>query len=98
MKKIPLDVGFILLSTSITYGFVQSCAEGIVEDRMDMFEKIDTTCRLSNFKCVLKIIWSIVQFDEEICNWAVKMPKYFPEESRGKPQKHLLRSGQTFAG
>ena len=30
---------------------------------------------------------SIVQLAEKICDWAVKMPKYFTEGSKGKPSK-----------
>lgn len=45
MNKISVNVDFILRATLIAYGFAQSGAEGMVEDRMDMFEKIKTTPR-----------------------------------------------------
>ena len=87
MKKISVALGLILLAISTNFVFAQSGAEGIVKDRMHMFKK-----NQSNLKAIKSHIRSenydsIVNLADEIRDWAVKMPEYFPEGSEGKPSK-----------
>ena len=87
MQKLRVIVGFIVLAVPITLALAHSGATGIVKERMDMFKK-----NQDNLKAIKSHIRSgdyesIVKLANEIRDWAVKMPEYFPEGSNEKPSE-----------
>ena len=87
MQKLHVIVGFIVLAVPITLALAHSGATGIVKERMDMFKK-----NQDNLKAIKSHIRSgdyesIVKLANEIRDWAVKMPEYFPEGSNEKPSE-----------
>ena len=87
MQKLRVIVGFIVLAAPITLALAHSGATGIVKERMDMFKK-----NQDNLKAIKSHIRSgdyesIVKLANEIRDWAVKMPEYFPEGSNEKPSE-----------
>ena len=87
MQKLRVIVGFIVLAAPITLALAHSGATGIVKERMDMFKK-----NQDNLKAIKSHIGSgdyesIGKLADEIRDWAVKMPEYFPEGSNEKPSE-----------
>ena len=87
MQKLRVIVCFIVLAVPITLALAHSGATGIVKERMDMFKK-----NQDNLKAIKSHIRSgdyesIVKLADEIRDWAVKMPEYFPEGSNEKPSE-----------
>ena len=87
MQKLGVIVGFIVLAVQITLALAHSGATGIVKERMDMFKK-----NQDNLKAIKSHIGSgdyesIVKLADQIRDWAVKMPEYFPEGSNEKPSE-----------
>ena len=87
LKRLRVIVGFILLAVPTTLALAHSGATGIVKERIDMFKKnqgnlkaIKSHIRSENYE-------SIVKLADEIRDWAVKMPEYFPEGSNEKPSE-----------
>ena len=64
-----------------------SGATGIVKERMDMFKKSQNNLKAIKAHIGSEDYKSIVKLAEEIRDWAVKMPDYFPEGSNEKPSE-----------
>ena len=64
-----------------------SGATGIVKERMDMFKKSQNNLKAIKAHIGSEDYESIVKLAEEIRDWAVKMPDYFPEGSNEKPSE-----------
>ena len=87
MNKLLALFSLIFIAIPVTLVFAHSGATGIIKERMDMFKK-----NKDNLKAIKSHIRSedygpIVKFAEEIGDWAVKMPEYFPEGSNEKPSQ-----------
>jgi cytochrome c556 len=62
-------------------------ATDIVKERMDMFKKNQDNLKAIRAHIGSEDYESIVKLAEEIRDWAVKMPDYFPEGSNEKPSE-----------
>ena len=87
MNKLLALLNLIFIVIPVTLVFAHSGATGIIKERMDMFKK-----NKDNLKAIKSHIRSedygpIVKLAEEIGDWAVKMPEYFPEGSNEKPSQ-----------
>ena len=87
MKKLRVIVGFILLAVPTTLSLAHSGATGIVKERMDMFKKNQGNLKAIKSHIGSEDYGSIVKLADEIRDWAVKMPEYFPEGSNEKPSE-----------
>ena len=87
MKKLRVIVGFILLAVPTTLALAHSGATGIVKERMDMFKKNQDNLKAIKSHIGSEDYESIVKLADEIRDWAVKMPEYFPEGSNEKPSE-----------
>ena len=83
MKKLRVIVGFILLAVPTTL-FAHSGATGIVKERMDMFKKNQGNLKAIKSHIRSEDYGSIIKLADEIRDWAVKMPEYFPEDFPGQ--------------
>ena len=87
MQKLHVIVGFIVFTVPITLAFPHGGAIGIVKERMDMFKK-----NQDNLMAIKSLVrsddyGSIIKLADEIRDWAMKMPEYFPEVSNEKPSE-----------
>ena len=87
MNKLTALFSLILIIIPATIVLAHSGATGIVKERMDMFKK-----NQNNLKAIKSYIrseeyHSIIKLADEIRDWAVKMPEYFPEGSDKKPSE-----------
>ena len=87
MKKSATLFSLLVITLPVTLALAHSGATGIVKERMDMFKK-----NQDNLKAIKSHIRSgdyesIVKLADEIRDWAVKMPEYFPEGSTEKPSE-----------
>ena len=98
MKKMLLKIGFILLATPTTFVFAHDGATGIVKERMDMFKKNQNNLKVIKSHIRSKDYDSIMKLADEIRDWAVKMPEYFPEGSNNKPSEASPAIWADFAG
>ena len=87
MKISASLLSLLLITVPANLALAHSGATGIVKERMDMFKK-----NQSNLKAIKSHIGSedyesIVKLADEIRDWALKMPDYFPEGSNQKPSE-----------
>ena len=87
MKKLRVTVGFIFVAVPTTFALAHSGATGIVKERMDMFKKNQNNLKAIKSHIRSENYESIVKLADEIRDWAVKMPEYFPEGSNEKPSE-----------
>ena len=85
MKIMPW---IVLLGTVFSgAALAHSGATGIVKERMDMFKKNQDNLKAIKSHIRSENYESIVKLADEIRDWAVKMPDYFPEGSNDKPSE-----------
>ena len=94
MKKSASLFSLLLITVPATLALAHSGATGIVKERMDMFKKNQGNLKAIKSHIGSEDYESIVKLADEIRDWAVKMPEYFPEGSNEKPSEAPL-SGQT---
>ena len=87
MKKLAKLFSLLVIVVPTSFVFAHSGATGIVKERMDMFKK-----NQDNLKAIKSHIGSedygfIIKLADEIRDWAVKMPEYFPVGSDEKPSE-----------
>ena len=87
MNKIKIPFSLILMTVPATLVFAHSGATGIVKERMDMFKKNQGNLKAIKAHIGSEDYGSIVKLTDEIRDWAVKMPEYFPEGSNKKPSE-----------
>ena len=87
MNKFNAFLILILSAVPATLVFAHSGATGIVKERMDMFKKNQGNLKAIKSHIRSEEYGSIVTLSEEIRDWAVKMPAYFPEGSNEKPSE-----------
>ena len=87
MKRLRVIVSFILLAVPTTLALAHSGATGIIKERMDMFKKNQNNLKAIKSHIRSEKYESIVKLADEIRDWAVKMPDYFPEGSNEKPSE-----------
>ena len=87
MKIQRVIAGFILLAVPTTLALAHSGATGIVKERMDMFKKNQNNLKAIKSHIGSKDYGSIIKLADEIRDWAVNMPEYFPEGSNKKPSE-----------
>ena len=98
MKKMLLKIGFILLATPTAFVFAHDGATGIVKERMDMFKKNQNNLKVIKSHIRSEDYDSIMKLADEIRDWAVKMPEYFPEGSNNKPSEASPAIWADFGG
>ena len=98
MQKLRVIVGFIVLTVPITLALAHSGATGIVKERMDMFKKNQGNLKAIKSHIGSEDYESIVKLADEIRDWAVKMPDYFPEGSNEKPSEASPTIWTDFGG
>ena len=98
MKKMLLKIGFILFATPTTFVFAHDGATGIVKERMDMFKKNQNNLKVIKSHIRSEDYDSIIKLADEIRDWAVKMPEYFPEGSNNKPSEASPAIWADFGG
>ena len=62
-------------------------ATGIVKERMDFFSRSKDNLKAIKLHLRKGDLDSVISRAEDIRDWAIKMPKYFPEGSNGKPSE-----------
>ena len=75
-----------------------SGATGIVKERMDMFKRSQKNLKAIKSHIRDKDYGSIAKLADEIREWAVKMPEYFPEGSNIKPSEASPKIWEDFSG
>ena len=75
-----------------------SGATGIVKERMDMFKKSSKNLKAIKSHIRNEDYGSITKLADEIREWAVKMPEYFPEGSNIKPSDASPKIWEDFSG
>ena len=75
-----------------------SGATGIVKERMDMFKRSQKNLKAIKSHIRGEDYSSIAQLADEIREWAVKMPEYFPEGSNIKPSEASPKIWEDFSG
>ena len=93
-----LKIGFILFATPTTFVFAHNGATGIVKERMDMFKKNQNNLKVIKSHIRSEDYDSIMKLADEIRDWAVKMPEYFPEGSNNKPSEASPAIWADFGG
>ena len=93
-----LKIGFILFATPTTFVFAHNGATGIVKERMDMFKKNQNNLKVIKSHIRSENYDSIIKLADEIRDWAVKMPEYFPEGSNNKPSEASPAIWADFGG
>tara|TARA_Y100000022_G_C13101867_1_gene307161 strand:+ start:230 stop:670 length:441 start_codon:yes stop_codon:yes gene_type:complete len=98
MNKLLALFSLIFIAIPVTLVFAHSGATGIIKERMDMFKQ-----NKDNLKAIKSHIRSedygpIVKLAEEIGDWAIKMPEYFPEGSNEKPSQASPAIWADFGG
>ena len=87
MNKFFAYFSLIFIVVPVTLVFAHSGATGIIKERMDMFKKNKDNLKAIKSHIRSEDYGSIVKLAEEIEDWAVKMPDYFPEGSDDKPSQ-----------
>ena len=87
MNKLNALFSLILIITPATIVLAHSGATGIVKERMDMFKKNQNNLKAIRSHIRSADYHSIIKLADEIRDWAVKMPDYFPEGSNKKPSE-----------
>lgn len=75
-----------------------SGATGIVKERMDMFKRSQKNLKAIKSHIRGEDYGSIAKLADEIREWAVKMPEYFPEGSNIKPSEASPKIWEDFSG
>ena len=75
-----------------------SGATGIVKERMDMFKRSQKNLKAIKSHVRGEDYGSIAKLADEIREWAVKMPEYFPEGSNIKPSEASPKIWEDFSG
>ena len=75
-----------------------SGATGIVKERMDMFKRSQKNLKAIKSQVRSEDYGSIAKLADEIREWAVKMPEYFPEGSNIKPSEASPMIWEEFSG
>ena len=87
IKKLRVIFSYILLAVPTTLVLAHSGATGIIKERMDMFKKNQGNLKAIKSHIGSEDYGSIIKLADEIRDWAVKMPEYFPEGSNEKPSE-----------
>ena len=87
MNKLTALLSLVLIAVPAPFVFAHSGATGIVKERMDMFKKNQDNLKAIKSNIRSENYGSIVKLADEIRDWAVKMPDYFPEGSNEKPSE-----------
>ena len=87
MNKFIALFNLILIIIPATIVLAHSGATGIVKERMDMFKKNQKNLKAIKSHIRSEDHLSIIKLADEIRDWAVKMPGYFPEGSNEKPSE-----------
>ena len=87
MKKLTTLITLMLITIPATFVFAHSGATGIVKERMDLFKKNQANLKAIKSHIRSEDYGSIIKLADEIRDWAVKMPEYFPEGSNKKPSE-----------
>ena len=87
MNKLLALSSLIFIVIPVTLVFAHSGATGIIKERMDMFKKSKENLKAIKLHIRSEDYGSIVKLADEIRDWAVKMPEYFPEGSNEKPSQ-----------
>ncbi len=98
MNKLTALCSLILIIIPATIVLAQSGATGIVKERMDMFKKNQNNLKAIKSHISSENYRSIIKLADEIRDWAVKMPEYFPEGSDEKPSKASPSIWTDFSG
>ena len=88
----------VLITLFTTIAFAHSGATGIVKERMDMFKKNQKNLKAIKAHIRSEEYGSISKLADEIREWAVKMPEYFPEGSNVKPSEASPKIWEDFSG
>lgn len=75
-----------------------SGATGIVKERMDMFKRSQKNLKAIKSHIQSEDYGSIAKLADEIREWAVRMPEYFPEGSNVKPSEASPNIWKDFSG
>ena len=89
--------------TSATLGVLGSAlahsgATGIVKERMDMFKRSQKNLKAIKSHIRGEDYGSIAKLADELREWAVTMPEYFPEGSNVKPSEASPKIWEDFTG
>ena len=87
MKIKPFTLLLVLGAAVSTTSLAHSGATGIVKERMDMFKLNQKHLKAIKSHIRSEDYLSIIKLADEIRDWAVKMPEYFPEGSNEKPSE-----------
>ena len=98
MKKSATLFSLLLIAVPATLALAHSGATGIVKERMDMFKKNQGNLRAIKLHIGSEDYESIIKLADEIRDWAVKMPEYFPEGSDEKPSEASPAIWTDFGG
>lgn len=98
MNKLTAVSCLVLVVASSTFVFAHSGATGIVKERMEMFKKNQDNLKAIKSHISSEDFVSIVELAEEIRDWAIKMPEYFPEGSNQKPSEASPSIWTDFGG
>ena len=98
MKKSATLFSLLLITIPATLALAHSGATGIVKERMDMFKKNQGNLKAIKSHIGSEDYESIVNLADEIRDWAVKMPEYFPEGSNEKPSEASPAIWTDFVG
>ena len=89
-----IDLGTLLGAAALAH----SGASGIVKERMDMFKRSQDNLKAIKSHIRGKDYESITKLANEIREWAIRMPKYFPEGSNDKPSEASPKIWEDFNG
>ena len=78
--------------------FAHSGATGIVKERMDMFKRSQKNLKAIKSHIRAEDYVSIAKLADEIREWALKMPEYFPAGSNVKPSEASPKIWEDFSG
>ena len=98
MKKSATLFSLLLIAVPATLALAHSGATGIVKERMDMFKKNQGNLKAIKSHIGSEDYESIGKLADEIRDWAVKMPEYFPEGSNEKPSEASPAIWTDFSG
>tara|TARA_B100001564_G_C20543129_1_gene625282 strand:- start:198 stop:638 length:441 start_codon:yes stop_codon:yes gene_type:complete len=98
MNKLIALFSLMLITIPATLVLAHSGATGIVKERMDMFKKNQGNLKAIKSHIGSENYESIVKLADEIRDWAVKMPEYFPEGSNEKPSEASPAIWSDFEG
>jgi cytochrome c556 len=98
----PRYIMSIALTIATLGGFgsalAHSGATGIVKERMDMFKRSQKNLKAIKSHIRAEDYGSLAKLADEIREWAIKMPEYFPEGSNIKPSEASPKIWEDFSG